>query len=391
MTKPLLSVVMIVKDEAHALAKTIESVQGVASKVTILDTGSSDGTQDVARGEVARMGGALHEGPFIDYASARNRALDLEASSADAAAWALSLSADETLRGDKEKLLGALREAKGDAVLIEVRTPLGAFPYPRILRVGGPWRYEGVSHEMPVHQGDRDRTPEDAVEGCWIEYAPTDPARLARRLREQDMPLLETMRKGAKTAAERARAILLLGQTREQIASTIADDVVAASQEMFAALGYYAYLSMDETTPAQARRTATWKYLNVAEMLGIHLPREMVPRLQRAAEEDPKNPAVLYMLARHTVDIDAEGRLRGDPRAGLQAAQKAAKVAEEAIKDPSAPHDPHGIRWRSHFLAATCAGILGHGPAAKKSAEAGIAAGGPTEAFEQFLMKNGRN
>lgn len=416
--RPLLCLTMIVRDEAHCLARTFASVRGVVDRWCVLDTGSEDGTQEVVQnalateegpvvdGKYVPLVGRLYEAPFEDYAESRNLALDCEEHGPevllpsfslvkppkppnhqdDASTWALSLSADETLHNG-EALRAFLQSYDGEetAFLVEVCTPTGAHDFPRVLRVGGPWRYEGEIHEVPVHQGDRSRAPAVKVPGCWIEYAPTDPARLARRLREVDLPLLTRQLAEAKTPDDRARVVVHLAQAREHLAAAAQGDVAAASQEAFSALGWYAYLSMDGEAPSEARRRAAWKYLNVAEMLGVYLPHEMVPRLQHVMREEPENPEVAYMLARHLANVDGDGVVRGDARAGMQAAQRAAKLARDAVADPGRPHDPHGLLWRSHFIAATCARALGHGPAARRSAEAGVAGGAPEGVFEQFL------
>ncbi len=399
MERHLLALVAVVKDEAHAIARTVESVRGIVDKYTILDSGSTDGTIAILEEALKDEANVdIHEESFVDYATTRNRALELEETStrcgcdadheqeSDAAIYALSLSADETLHGG-EALRAFLASYDGpdDAFLIEVRTPTGSFLYPRVLRTGSPWRYEGAIHEEPKHRDDPDRVPTITIPGCWIEYKPSDPARFARRLRDRDLPLLSKQLAEAKDPVSKARAVMLLAQTREQLSAACEGDLAGASQEMVSALGWHLLLLMDAEAPEDARRHAAWKYLCAAEQLGIYMPHEMVPRLARALQADPTNPNVAYMLARHTADIGPDGKVHGDPRAGMQAAQRAAKIARDAVADPRAPHDPHGLLWRSHFIAACCARALGHGPAAKRSAEAGIAGGGPAEAFEPFL------
>lgn len=402
MPRPLLSLMMIVKDEANCIKNTLQSVGGVADRWCILDTGSTDRTMDEVRvaGSERCPAVAIYDHAdqsrfyqvdgLFDYAKARNRVLDLEVLCAEAASvWALSLSADEMLHGG-DRLRSFLSDYVGEesAFLVEVRTPTGVFDYPRVLKVGGPWVYEGAIHEVPVNQVDRSRVPTIKIPDCRVEYKPSDPDRFAKRLRERDIPLLMKQLSeaiGAKDVTAKARIVTFLAQTREQLSATFQNDIVAASQEMFSAMGWYALLSMDAEVPEEARRLANWKFLNVAEILGVYLPQEMVPRLARVLQEDSKNPAAAYMLARHTADIRPDGKIHGDARAGMQAAQRAAKIAQDAIADPSAPHDPHGLLWRSHFIAACCARALGHKPAAKRSAEAGLAGGGPTEAFQEFM------
>ena len=44
-----LSLCMIVRNEEGRLAQCLESVRGVADEIVILDTGSADGTREIAR------------------------------------------------------------------------------------------------------------------------------------------------------------------------------------------------------------------------------------------------------------------------------------------------------------------------------------------------------
>jgi tetratricopeptide (TPR) repeat protein len=67
--KPLLSAAIIVRDDALGLAETLKSISGVADEVVVLDTGSRDGTPEVAR----RLGARLVERPWDDdFSAARN-------------------------------------------------------------------------------------------------------------------------------------------------------------------------------------------------------------------------------------------------------------------------------------------------------------------------------
>ena len=184
----------------------------------------------------------------------------------------------------------------------------------------------------------------------------------------------------------RARTVLLLGQTREQLGARAfgRGDTAGASQDFFSALGWYR-LAVEENPGTEWRHSAVFAYLNVANQIGLYFAHEMVVRLRALAKDLPNDPAVAYMLAVHTVDIQPNGTIGGNPQEGLQLAYRAAKVARDAVKDPLHPHDPHGRLWRPHLLAALCAKVLKHGPAMRKSAEAGGAAGGPRDAFKDYL------
>lgn len=70
---------MIVKNEAHVIERCLMSVRPVISHWTIVDTGSTDGTQDVIRNSRILRGipGELHERPWKDFASNRNESIEL--------------------------------------------------------------------------------------------------------------------------------------------------------------------------------------------------------------------------------------------------------------------------------------------------------------------------
>jgi len=102
---PLVSVCLIVKDEEAELLDCIESVRPIADEIVIYDTGSGDGSVQLARS----LGATVIEGTWRkDFAWARNQALD-----AARGAWILSIDADERLEIDPgflDELLAVLRE-----------------------------------------------------------------------------------------------------------------------------------------------------------------------------------------------------------------------------------------------------------------------------------------
>ncbi|MGG0321857.1 glycosyltransferase, partial [Bacillus mycoides] len=44
-----ISLCMIVKNEAHILDRCLQSIKGIPDEIIILDTGSTDGTKEIAR------------------------------------------------------------------------------------------------------------------------------------------------------------------------------------------------------------------------------------------------------------------------------------------------------------------------------------------------------
>lgn len=84
-----LSLAMIVKDEAQRLGHCLGSVRSLVDEMVVVDTGSSDGTRDLALGYGARV----IDFPWVDdFAAARNESL--RHCTGD---WVLVLDADEAI------------------------------------------------------------------------------------------------------------------------------------------------------------------------------------------------------------------------------------------------------------------------------------------------------
>ncbi len=87
---------MIVRDEAHVIARCLRSVRPHITHWAVVDTGSSDGTQEIVRRELGGLPGELIERVWVDdFAHSRNQALELARSTG--ADYALFLDADEEL------------------------------------------------------------------------------------------------------------------------------------------------------------------------------------------------------------------------------------------------------------------------------------------------------
>lgn len=97
MTK--ISLVMIVKDEAKTLRACLESVRAIVDEFIVVDTGSTDGTQDIIR----EYAGQVRELPFIDFVTTKNAALALATGD-----YILFMDADE-------RMVGGLRELREHA------------------------------------------------------------------------------------------------------------------------------------------------------------------------------------------------------------------------------------------------------------------------------------
>ena len=139
--RPGICLNMIVRNEAHIIGQTIDSVARYISSWVIVDTGSDDGTQDVIRTHMERLGipGELHERPWRDFSHNRNEALALAQGHGD---YILTMDADDLI-------VGAPDFAGLDAAVyyLRLRNDDDIYWFPHLFRDGVPVRYEGVVHE----------------------------------------------------------------------------------------------------------------------------------------------------------------------------------------------------------------------------------------------------
>jgi glycosyltransferase involved in cell wall biosynthesis len=186
----LLTLTMIVKDEAQTLARTLASVRPFIDRWAILDTGSTDGTQDLVRRELASVPGELHEEPFVDFATSRNRALDLAGEATEFVMW---LDADDEIENGRalREFLERERAHHGkDREAYYVRVQMGiTWDSPRVARARAGWRFRGVVHEILTH-ADRP-PPAHRVPDVIIHHRPgAGSAERTRRRWERDAVLL---------------------------------------------------------------------------------------------------------------------------------------------------------------------------------------------------------
>jgi glycosyltransferase involved in cell wall biosynthesis len=133
---------MIVKNEAHVLTRCLESVKPLISTWVIVDTGSTDGTQDLVRSYLRGLPGELHERPWKDFGHNRTEALELARGKAD---YVLVMDADDLLVIPEGF---TLPELTLDGY--KVRVSDGSTDYLRthIFRSDRDFRYTGVLHEL---------------------------------------------------------------------------------------------------------------------------------------------------------------------------------------------------------------------------------------------------
>jgi glycosyltransferase involved in cell wall biosynthesis len=139
----LLSAAIIVRDEAEHLDACLASLDGLVDEIVVVDTGSSDGSVEVARRHGAVVG---HEPWQDDFSGPRNRSLDLASGE-----WILYIDADERVRPGAHAAVRAHLRAASDHVAFRVRfvprvhwTPYREY---RLWRHRPDIRFTGAIHE----------------------------------------------------------------------------------------------------------------------------------------------------------------------------------------------------------------------------------------------------
>lgn len=133
---------MIVKNEAHVIARCLRSVKPYIHAWAVVDTGSTDGTQKIVCELMHDLPGELIERHWVDFATNRNQALELAQHYGN---YALVIDADDTLEADPGFAWPAL-DAPGYKLEVQ---DAGNTRYWRVAcpRLDADWEWRGVLHE----------------------------------------------------------------------------------------------------------------------------------------------------------------------------------------------------------------------------------------------------
>jgi len=140
---PRLSLCMIVRNEAHRLGNCLESVKGLIDELVVVDTGSTDGTEEVARKYGAVLG---HFTWCDDFAAARNHSLSLATGD-----WVLWLDADDLLSPEYHAQIRHLLTRGRDKSYFFLLDDQG-YENVSCLQMRLFPNLPGVCFEMPIHE-----------------------------------------------------------------------------------------------------------------------------------------------------------------------------------------------------------------------------------------------
>ena len=122
-----ISLCVITLNEALNLPRCLRSCAGLADEIVVLDSGSTDATERVAR----EFGARWHHQDWLGYVGQKNTLLSLAGGD-----WILSLDADEELSPGLRAELGQLKQA-------EPENRVGGFSMPRCVLYEGRWIRHG--------------------------------------------------------------------------------------------------------------------------------------------------------------------------------------------------------------------------------------------------------
>jgi glycosyltransferase involved in cell wall biosynthesis len=155
---PLLVVVVMIKNEEPVIQATLESYakEGVDS-FFIFDTGSTDNTIEKVKEFFEKnniKNGHIAQEPFIDFATSRNRGLELAEEQFPNAAFLLMPDAEwymQNLKGLLDFCKEHVNDVKQKTYLVRIAGTEIDFYTPRLIRAHTKTRFVGAVHEVPNH------------------------------------------------------------------------------------------------------------------------------------------------------------------------------------------------------------------------------------------------
>jgi tetratricopeptide (TPR) repeat protein len=301
----LINVCIMVKDAGDTFESMLRANMHVADRWTILDTGSTDGTQDVVRRVLGGQRYLLAEEPFINFRDSRNRCLELAGTSCT-----FNLMLDDTyiVRGDLRKFL---QEARTDefatSYCLFIRSDDVEYQSNRITRSESGLRYMYTIHE--VIQLDRNNNQVVIpLEVAFIEDVESEymDERTSRR-KQYDLERLEEM---IREDPDNPRHLYYMAQTYSLL----------RDYEKAAFWFKKRYESPSIGLPVE-RMDAACEYARILNFKMKDVPWEVVEKAYMDAYEcEPERPEALYFIGIHYWTVDK------NPQKAFQFFSKAFKL-----------------------------------------------------------------
>ena len=190
---PTIGLCMIAKDERKSIARCINSVQGFADEIVVVDTGSTDDTPQIAQSLGAHV---FHYAWDESFSNAKNFAISKAQSD-----WLLLLDADEALDADSRPIIEEfVRTTEFDGAHLRIRNYTGLFHQDaysihsgfRLLRNHKNYLFRGAIHEQITSATGEDISSRFATLKAIVHhYGYLDEQVNEKQKRKRNIPLLE--------------------------------------------------------------------------------------------------------------------------------------------------------------------------------------------------------
>ena len=174
----LISVVIMVKDEAPVICETLQPlIDGGIKNFLVYDTGSTDGTQDLAR-NLFKKHNLCHthivEEPFVDFATSRNKAIEHAERLFPETTFILMVDAEWYMSG-VEELLNFCKQEKNSTANSYLVTYYAFAPHSKkpFLSTGKEWLFrpfKNVKFVGVVHERLNIVTMQSVPKNCFFEH-----------------------------------------------------------------------------------------------------------------------------------------------------------------------------------------------------------------------------
>jgi len=161
--KKTVALSMIVKNESHIIHECLNTIHKHIDYWVIVDTGSTDGTQDIIKKFFEEKGipGELHERPWVNFGHNRSEAVQLCDGKAD---YAFMIDADDYIEGDFKYP----QNMEADGYAVRMGRPEFSWWRTQIYKTGIGWKYEGVLHEYAACPGKENVRIEKLVGNYYV-------------------------------------------------------------------------------------------------------------------------------------------------------------------------------------------------------------------------------
>ena len=149
---PSICLAMICKNESEVIRRALSSCRPYINTWVVLDTGSTDGTQDIIREEMAGLPGQIIEEPWVNWETSRTRAIQLGLMSGTD--FVLIMDADEKFMVP-EGWAWPEDMSRDKAYWVTIQYNTMMYTRPSVISPLHNWHYVGVTHEyLTAHPDD---------------------------------------------------------------------------------------------------------------------------------------------------------------------------------------------------------------------------------------------